>query len=64
MFFSLLEVEHANTTEWQGLEGTSRDQRVQPPYNNSHMLASRWILNIPVEGDPTAFLFQSTSALV
>jgi len=25
MFFSLLEVKQANITEWQGLEGNSRD---------------------------------------
>ena len=47
-------------TELQGLEGTSRDQ-VQPPakaVNQSrlHKKASRWVLNISVEGDSTTSL--------
>ena len=48
-------------TEWQGLEGTSRDHRVQHPllkqvlYSRSHRSASTWVLSISI-GDSTTFL--------
>ena len=54
-------VESLSTTASQGLEGTSRDHWVQPPakavpYKGLHRLASRWVLNISIEGDSTTSL--------
>jgi len=50
------------TTECQGLEGTSKDHPVQSPCwsrntcTRSHRNASRWVLSISREADPTTSL--------
>jgi len=57
---------------WQGLEGTSGDLLVQPPYQSRviygrlHSTTSRWVLNISREGEsttPLGNLFQGSITL-